>query len=134
MESENNPVIVAQLPSFLQSLTKKSGLSFIQHDLPKPAIAPPVLPKKLKSLKFPDVSPLELARQITLKDYDLFAKIEITEFYDQKWAKDKISAPNLVKFIDNSNKVTNFHKFIDHKLAHIFNNARNRQQETMPFY
>lgn len=57
---------------------------------------PPILPKSMgkKELLLLDIEPLELARQITLAEYDIFRRISPSEFYRKAWEK-KDRAPNV---------------------------------------
>jgi len=55
---------------------------------------------------FLDISPIEIARQITLKDHELFAAIEASECLQCAWSgkRQKELAPNILRMIDTFNK------------------------------
>lgn len=69
---------------------------------------PPVLPKNLRKIKFLDIDPLEMARQLTLLDSTLFCRIKPFECLDKSWSKsnsDKL-APGIKDTINTSNRIT----------------------------
>ncbi|KAK4699671.1 hypothetical protein P7C70_g6588, partial [Phenoliferia sp. Uapishka_3] len=70
-----------------------------------PGSAPPsIVPRNLRKLKFIDIDPLEIARQLTLKDCALFSKITVQECLGKAWPKQFGSdAPNISQMIDLSN-------------------------------
>ena len=59
-------------------------------------------------VKFFDLDPLEIARQLTLIEYHLFTAVKPTEFLDQAWMKDdrETRAPNICQMTKWSNHVT----------------------------
>ncbi|KAI3633678.1 hypothetical protein MIR68_008625 [Amoeboaphelidium protococcarum] len=60
------------------------------------------------NLKLTDLEPLEVARQMTLVEFELFSNIRPTEFLNQAWMKaDKeIKAPNICNMTKWSNHIT----------------------------
>lgn len=69
----------------------------------------PILPVKLKRpLKLLDLHPLEVARQLTLIEHNLYRTITPCECLRQRWtSKDKATlAPNIIALIDRFNKVS----------------------------
>ncbi|KAJ3128233.1 hypothetical protein HK100_009303 [Physocladia obscura] len=58
-------------------------------------------------LSFLDIDPIELARQLTLIESDLFVQIKPREFLDMAWMKDnkETKSPNITKMVHWSNHV-----------------------------
>lgn len=50
----------------------------------------------------------EIARQITLMDFDRFKRIHSRECLNQNWSKHKHLAPNVLKMIEGFNRMTNW--------------------------
>ncbi|KPV77867.1 uncharacterized protein RHOBADRAFT_12084 [Rhodotorula graminis WP1] len=70
-------------------------------------LPPPILPRNLKKLKFNDIEPLELARQLTIMDGRLFQRITAQECLGKAWPKQfGNDAPNISAMIDMSNAIT----------------------------
>ena len=67
---------------------------------------PAIVPRNLKKIKFLDVDPLEIARQLTIMDSRLFSKITAEECLTKAWPK-KFSntMPNFRAIADISNAV-----------------------------
>ena len=69
----------------------------------KKKLTPPTVPKIPPGgkLTFFDISPVEVARQLTLMTFEYYHKLERTEFFHQNWASDsrRHRAPNLMKII-----------------------------------
>ncbi|KAJ5066860.1 guanine nucleotide exchange factor [Anaeramoeba ignava] len=84
-----------------ESREKKVIIS-VSKEIPKP-----ILPKSLTSFKTLDIHHEELARQLTLIEFDLFCAIEPKECLSEGWLKkDKeIRSPNIVKFTKFFNQV-----------------------------
>ncbi|ODH47543.1 hypothetical protein GX48_06349 [Paracoccidioides brasiliensis] len=78
------------------------------------ANAPPsIVPKNMKRLKFLDIDPLEFARQLTLVESRLYAKIKPTECLNKTWQKklapdEPDPAANVKALILHSNQLTNW--------------------------
>ena len=49
------------------------------------------------------LSPEEVALQITLSDYESFKRIDLIEITRQNWSKNKKSAPNVIRMINDFN-------------------------------
>ncbi|CRG83087.1 Cell division control protein 25 [Talaromyces islandicus] len=75
---------------------------------------PPVLPKQIKKIKFLDISPVEMARQLTLLESQLYNGIRLEECVNKAWQKKAMRpgevepAPNIRSMIQNSNKLANW--------------------------
>ncbi|ORY87394.1 hypothetical protein BCR35DRAFT_330390 [Leucosporidium creatinivorum] len=70
-------------------------------------LPPSFVPRNFRKLKFMDIDPLELARQLTIMDGRLFARITPQECLGKAWPKQYGSeAPNISAMIDMSNAVT----------------------------
>ncbi|KAI1267237.1 ras GEF [Xylariaceae sp. FL1019] len=76
-------------------------------------IPTPIMPKNMKKLKFLDIDVTEFARQLTVIESKLYAKIKPTECLNKTWQK-KVSdgepepAPNVKALILHSNQMTNW--------------------------
>jgi len=87
-------------------------MSMAERSRPKQLANPPVplLPENFFEMKWNllDIDDLELARQLTLVDWEYFDKIRAIEMLDQHWAKAKYRnlSPNLLKMIWFFNKVS----------------------------
>ena len=68
---------------------------------------PPVLPKVKTDLTLADIDPLELARQITHIEHNLFRAIQAKECLNQSWNKPDLKhrSPNIIAFIHRFNSV-----------------------------
>lgn len=72
-----------------------------------------IMPKNMKKLKFLDIDVTEFARQLTIIESRLYAKIKPTECLNKTWQK-KVAegepepAPNVKAFILHSNQMTNW--------------------------
>ncbi len=69
---------------------------------------PPVLPKNLRKIKFLDIDPLEMARQLTLLESKLYCRIKPFECLDKTWSKKESDrlAPGIKDTINTSNRIT----------------------------
>lgn len=73
----------------------------------------PVLPKNMRKLKFMDIDVTEFARQLTIIESRLYAKIKPTECLNKTWqrkvtADEPEPAPNVKALILHSNRLTNW--------------------------
>ncbi|KAI9885787.1 MAG: hypothetical protein M1823_002416 [Watsoniomyces obsoletus] len=70
----------------------------------------PIVPKNMKKLKFLDIDVVEFARQLTLIDAGLFAKIKPNECLNRtkKQKTEEGDAPNVKALILHSNRLTNW--------------------------
>lgn len=68
---------------------------------------PPILPRSNRKLKFLDIDPLELARQLSLVESKLFCQIQANECLGKAWPKEfaKEGTPHIKAMIDMSNSV-----------------------------
>lgn len=74
---------------------------------------PPIMPKNMKKLKFLDIDVVEFARQLTIIESRLYAKIKSTECLNKTWQKkvgegEPEPAPNVKALILHSNQMTNW--------------------------
>ncbi|KAI3634264.1 hypothetical protein MIR68_007868 [Amoeboaphelidium protococcarum] len=96
---------VAKLPD--DELVQSKRLTFIigSHNAPT-APSSPMMPRSFGSIL--ELDPLELARQFTVHDFALFARIDITEFLDKSWSikNDNSKSPNVKHLIKMSNQTT----------------------------
>lgn len=93
------------LSSKLAGLAKRK---MTQFELAPP---PPIIPKNrvgTVSLEFMDIDPTELARQITLIDYELFGQIRSMELLNQSWNKPKLKhrSPHVLEMIQRFNTLS----------------------------
>ena len=66
----------------------------------------PILPKSLRRIKFLDVDPLEIARQLTIMEYELFSKVQSHELLQKEWNNPSGAEGGVRRMIDFSNSVT----------------------------
>lgn len=64
----------------------------------------------MDEIPFFSLSPIEVARQMTLMDEALFHRVRAKEFLGGAWTKKdaKVRAPNLTKFIEHTNRISNW--------------------------
>ena len=69
---------------------------------------PPIVSRNLKKIKFLDVEPLEIARQLTILDSRLFSKITVDECLSKAWPKkfNNRDMPNFRAIAEMSNAVS----------------------------
>lgn len=74
----------------LRSIERRSGKGEqMKITMVMPSSAPPpLLPKNLKKIKFLDIDPLEMARQLTLMDSRLYNRIRPNECLNKSWSRD----------------------------------------------
>ncbi|KAI8929333.1 ras guanine nucleotide exchange factor domain-containing protein [Entophlyctis helioformis] len=93
--------------------------SKLQDSVPRPISAPwSAFGKKSSDmaldldvkLKLAELDPLEVARQLTLIEFELFAAIKAREFLDLAWMKDdkETKAPNIIRMVRWSNHVVHW--------------------------
>lgn len=72
---------------------------------PAPA---PILPRNLKKVRLLDLDPLEVARQITILESNLYCKIKPRECLDKSWSKapGTTADTNIRDMIEHSNRIT----------------------------
>lgn len=75
------------------------------HSGPPPA---PIIPKNLKKLRFTDIDPLELARQFTLMESQLYQRIKPMECFLRAREQKTESNDNITTVIQASNRVCPF--------------------------
>jgi len=99
MLSDNEFVHWAQ---HLKDLMKKKETAVYIHSEQAPQL---ILLPKLDTFAILDISPLELARQLTLIESKIFSQITPSELFRKAWAKPKAS-PNVMALIDRFNQVS----------------------------
>ncbi|KAI9315915.1 ras guanine nucleotide exchange factor domain-containing protein [Dichotomocladium elegans] len=82
---------------------RKMTLNVRPQDMP-----PSILPRNMRRLRFLDIDPLELARQLTIMDFKLYSRIKPVECLDKNWGKGDSEhiAANVKASIEYSNQVT----------------------------
>ncbi|KAK2762933.1 hypothetical protein FQN53_007415 [Emmonsiellopsis sp. PD_33] len=91
-----------------QDTTAKRLVPTISANTPSP-----IIPKNMKRLKFLDIDPTEFARQLTIVESRLYAKIKPTECLNKTWQKklapdEPDPAANVKALILHSNQLTNW--------------------------
>mmetsp|Transcript_18262 Transcript_18262/g.25578 ORF Transcript_18262/g.25578 Transcript_18262/m.25578 type:complete len:478 (+) Transcript_18262:38-1471(+) len=88
-----------------KGLTRKTSQAIFSTPAPSPIVAKSLTPG---SFTFVDIAPIEIARQLTLIDYNLCRAIESKEFLGLAWTKkDKEKrSPNLLKMINHFNDIS----------------------------
>jgi hypothetical protein len=79
----------------------------------------PKIPKTISGrLSISDIAPIETARQLTLLTFELYHKLERTEFFHQNWASEsrRHRAPNLMSIISHFNQVS---KLVTYSILHL---------------
>ncbi|KAJ5984678.1 hypothetical protein N7481_006777 [Penicillium waksmanii] len=105
-------VAARQLLSIIQC--RLEGVVNIKTIQPFLSSAPkPILPKKLNKLQFLKIDPKEIARQLTIMESSMFAKIQRSELLNKSWQKRDTcggpgSAPHIRASIRYSNQVSNW--------------------------
>jgi len=101
--AQDIPNLVPMLKKAMDSHSKK----FIYPALYSGEIPKPKLSRNLsEQLSFLDVHPLEMARQLTIRFFDIYKKIKHTEFFGQSWIKSSSSSENILKMINFFNEVS----------------------------
>eukprot|EP00698_Gefionella_okellyi_P018319 TRINITY_DN547_c0_g1_i1.p1 TRINITY_DN547_c0_g1~~TRINITY_DN547_c0_g1_i1.p1 ORF type:complete len:563 (-),score=100.42 TRINITY_DN547_c0_g1_i1:341-2029(-) len=93
--------IVSEKSALIQidpAVAKRHALSIVVKPKPQ-APAPPPLVSKASPVTMFDYDDEEIARQLTLMDFALFANIQPNEFFGQAWVKQK--APNIKAYIEH---------------------------------
>jgi son of sevenless-like protein len=92
-----------------QDMTTKRLVLSLSQDTPPI----PIMPKNMKKLKLLDIDVTEMARQLTIVESKLYAKIKYAEWLNMAWQKkvregDPELAPNVKALILHSNKLTDW--------------------------
>lgn len=68
---------------------------------------PAIVPRNTRKIKFLDIDPLELARQLSLVESKLFCQIQVNECLGKAWPKEfaREGTPHIKAMIDMSNAV-----------------------------
>ncbi|KAF2076004.1 hypothetical protein CYY_002711 [Polysphondylium violaceum] len=96
--------VVPQLKKWIDSALKEKR-AYAMPEVPR--VAPlGTKPATLSSSLLDDE--LFVAQQLTLREYDIFKRIQAVEFLNQAWGKPKLQykAPNLLKMIERFNKIS----------------------------
>jgi hypothetical protein len=70
----------------------------------------PILPKSLQKFTLYELDPLEVARQLTIMESNLFTKVKPFELMKQQWTKKDSKAVNVKAMTSNSTKITGWIK------------------------
>lgn len=88
----------------------QGGLKKMVLTLPDPP--EPILPRNRKKLRLMDIDTLEMARQLTIMDFNLYSSIRPVECLDKAWSKDSGDdtnvAVNIRASIEYCNEVTSW--------------------------
>jgi len=100
-------------PTFLtvSKLLDKFDKGFVKKIIPNPGReAPvPIIPKSLRRIRFIELDPTEIARQLTLMCSKLYNQIQPVECLNKAWSKkDNSPAVNIKMMIEMSNQVTSW--------------------------
>ncbi|KAI0393975.1 ras GEF [Xylariaceae sp. FL0594] len=102
--------LIAVLETRIQGgeTTKKILVQTVASNIPAP-----IMPKNMKKLKFLDIDSTEFARQLTIIESKLYAKIKPVECLNKTWQKKVVEgepepAPNVKALILHSNQMTNW--------------------------
>ncbi|KAI1180254.1 ras GEF [Nemania sp. FL0916] len=91
-----------------QEMSSKRMIQTLPSNIPAP-----IIPKNMKKLKFLDIDVTEFARQLTVIESKLYAKIKPSECLNKTWQKkvtegESEPAPNVKALILHSNQMTNW--------------------------
>jgi hypothetical protein len=121
-----NPKFLEELRSFLPTVKKdfNKGVQDFEHLLDRKILGmssvtqhqnshpppPPCLPKTMENIGILEFEGLEIARQMTLIQWELFHAIKPSEFMNQSWNRKQYHhlSPNIRKMIKFSNFVSLF--------------------------
>ena len=72
------------------------------------SVPAPILPKNMKKLKFLEIDPLEIARQLTLIESRLYNKVKPAECLGLKWTKpgNDVHAKGIMESINTHNRIS----------------------------
>ncbi|KAJ3450658.1 ras guanine nucleotide exchange factor i-related [Anaeramoeba flamelloides] len=109
----------------LKQINSRIPMNTFQKITPSEPPPEPKVPKNIfsKNLKLFDIDEIEIARQITLIDFEIFSQIKPAELLNCAWSKDKLKhrAKNVLHFILRFNQLSNwFSKLIlDHEKVKV---------------
>jgi len=101
---QSDPTLLA-----VSKLLDKFDKGFIKKIVPTPSRETPVpiIPKSLRRIRFIEIDPTEIARQLTLMCSKLYNQIQPVECLNKAWSKKESSpAVNIKMMIEMSNQVT----------------------------
>lgn len=86
----------------------------------------PIIPANIDidNLDILDIAPEEIARQMTLLDFDLFARIDMREWFDAQ-KNNPILTPNINAFIKRFNEVRKDKKLKNEISTHVHHGLTN---------
>lgn len=96
----------ATSPHTLSSSSSSTSVFTQQPALVTPP--PPILPKSMRRIRFLDIDPLELARQLTILEADVFRSSASYELLKKAWSdkENPSAAPTIRRMIEISNQIT----------------------------
>jgi son of sevenless len=112
--SNGSPFLVKSVhPSLPQLYGEDTVILKSSHNLSHPAPSP-ILPKAKGRLKLLDIDPLEMARQLTIMDFDLYKQIRTIDCLNRaKDQKGKSSVSDRIsEIIDHTNRVGFFMLYV----------------------
>jgi son of sevenless-like protein len=79
-------------------------------DPPPKSIVMSRIPNDPRTLKVEDIHPVELARQLTIMEFNIFGKVNAEELLGLGWMKEskEWTAPNITQLISRSNQITDW--------------------------
>eukprot|EP01134_Creolimax_fragrantissima_P003726 CFRG3726T1 len=97
----------AKIGDGISSCTKGGKRSSVGFGIPPPPVdVSAMAPSTLEEYDILNISPIEIARQLTLIDFELFSKIQSHELVGQVWNKRRSKASNVCACIDRFNLVS----------------------------
>lgn len=101
------PALATQLLKLIER-REKGGMKKIVVTALGKDVPPPILPRSLKKVKFLDIDPLEVARQLTIIDSKAYSKLQPVEFLGKAWSDKERNdvAVNVKAMILMSNQIS----------------------------
>jgi son of sevenless-like protein len=109
-KTPGSPQLLSVIEQRLRGQDTTAKRLVLTNNTPAPT---PIIPKNMKKLKFLDIDATEFARQLTIIESRLYAKIRPTECLNKTWQKkvgpdEKEPSPNVKALILHSNQLTNW--------------------------
>jgi len=101
-----------QLQKLIMAKSAEGDGKSIKHTMTGRSAPEPIIPKVTSDRDFvvTEASPIEIARQLTLIEYNIYKKIRPSECLKQAWNKEgkEKNAPNILAMISRFNEVSNW--------------------------